>query len=72
MTDRQKIAENAEMIVNDYAFTKIPAGIQVVNLNRSTACVIDKNDCIIESSMDDIELDIVTDCFKRNKKFMEM
>ena len=71
MTDMIKIAENAKMIVNGYAFTIIPAGIQVVNLSRKTACVFDTEDNVIESSMDDIEMEIVTDYYKRNKIFME-
>ena len=71
MTDMIKIAENAKMIVNGYAFTVIPAGIQVVNLSRKTACVFDTEDNVIESSMDDIEMEIVTDYYKRNKIFME-
>ncbi len=71
MTDMIKIAENAKMIVNGYAFTIIPAGIQVVNLSHKTACVFDTEDNVIESSMDDIEIEIVTDYYKRNKIFME-
>lgn len=71
MINVEKIAENAEMIVGGYAFTVIPSGIQAVNLARSTACVIDKNDTIIETDMDDIELEIVMDYYKRNKVFME-
>lgn len=71
MIDMKKVAENADIIVNGYAFTHIPAGVQVVNLERSTACVIGTNDLVIECSMDDIELEIVTEYYKRNKKFME-
>lgn len=71
MTDMKNVAENADMIVNGYAFTKISAGIQAVNLERCTACVFNSDDIVIESSMDDIELEIVTEYYKRNKKFME-
>ncbi len=71
MTDMIKIAENAKMIVNGYAFTVIPAGIQVVNLSRKTACVFDADDTVIESSMDDIEIEIVAEYLKRNKVFLE-
>ena len=71
MIDINKIADNADMIVNGYAFTKIPAGIQAFNLNRATACVIGMKDSVIESSMDDIELEIVMDYYQRNKQFME-
>lgn len=71
MIDTVKIAENAEMIVNGYAFTSIPAGVQVVNLVRRTACVFGDDDTVIESSMDDIEMEIVADYYHRNKKYME-
>ena len=71
MTDMIKIAENAKMIVNGYAFTVIPTGIQVVNLSRKTACVFDSDDNVIESSMDDIEIEIVADYLRRNKMFLE-
>ena len=71
MTDMVKIAENSKMIVNGYAFTVIPSGVQAVNLARNTACVFGDDDSVIETSMDDIEMEIVTDYYKRNKSFME-
>lgn len=70
MIDMVKIAENAKMIVNGYAFTMIPAGVQVVNLDRKTACVFSDDDTVIESSMDNIEMEIVADYYRRNKEFM--
>ena len=72
MIDMKKIAEKADMIINGYAFTIIQSGIQVVNLDRGTACVLDKNEQVIESSMDDIELDIVNGYYQRNKRFLEV
>lgn len=71
MTDRIKIANQADMIINSYAFTKIPLGTQIVNLNCLSACVINDKCGIIEANMDDIELDIVSDYYTRNKKFLE-
>lgn len=70
MTDMMKIAENAKMIINGYAFTFIPAGVQVLNLERGTACVFADDDSVIESSMDDIEMEIVSDYYHRNKAFL--
>lgn len=72
MIDMIKIADNADMIINGYAFTFIQSGIQVVNLERGTACVLDNNGEVIESSMDDIESEIVNGYFRRNKRFMEV
>ena len=71
MINVNQIADKAQMIVNGYAFTKIPMGIQVVNLARMTACVINSQDDVIEAIMDDIELDIVMNYYARNKQFME-
>lgn len=71
MIDIVKIAENAKMIVNGYAFSVIPAGVQVVNLDRKTACVFGDDETVIETSMDDIEMEIVADYYRRNKKYME-
>lgn len=71
MIDMTAIAEKANMIVNGYAFTIIPAGIQAVNLARNTACVFGSDGSVIESSMDDIEMEIVSDYYRRNKTFME-
>lgn len=72
MIEMKKIAEKADMIINGYAFTIIQAGIQVVNLDRGTACVLDEKNQVIESSMDDIELDIVNGYYQRNKRFLEV
>lgn len=71
MTNMQTIADNAQMVVNGYAFTKIPLGVQSVNLETSAACVIGADDEIIETTMDDIELAIVESLYSRNKRFME-
>ena len=71
IAEMKRIANNADIIVNGYAFTKIALGVQVVNLERSTACVFGLDGSVIETSMDDIELEIVTDYYNRNKRFME-
>ena len=33
MTDIKQIADQADMIVNGYAFTKCPDGFRILNLN---------------------------------------
>ena len=48
MIDMKKIAEKADMIINGYALTIIQAGIQVVNLDRGTACVLDEKNQVGE------------------------
>ena len=72
MTDPKKIAETADMIVNGYAFTRSDDNVRVLNLNSvGSAAVIGKDNEVIETSMDDIELDIVMNYYKRNKAFLE-
>ncbi len=72
MTDPKIIAESADMIVNGYAFTRSDDNVRVLNLNAvGSAAVIGKNNEVIETSMDDIELDIVMNYYKRNKAFLE-
>ncbi len=72
MTDPKKIAETADMIINGYAFTRSNDNVRVLNLNSvGSAAVIGKDNEVIETSMDDIELDIVMNYYKRNKAFLE-
>ena len=72
MTDPKKIAEAADMIINGYAFTRSDDNVRVLNLNSvGSAAVIGKDNEVIETSMDDIELDIVMNYYKRNKAFLE-
>ncbi len=69
----QKIADNADFIVNGYAFTKRDDGfISILNLEHSDcAMVINKSLELIETNMDDIEQNIVLDLAKRNLQFIE-
>ena len=47
--------------------------IRVLNLNRpNKALVFDYNQEVIETSMDDIEIQIVFDYYNKNKKYMEV
>ena len=68
MIDVKKIADNADMIVNGYAFTKDNELIRVLNLEHPTkASVLNITGEMIETTMDDIEVEIVTDIYLRNK-----
>lgn len=67
-----EVADKAEIIVNGYAFTKDVSNIRVLNLNNPQKAVLLRNNGeILATSMDDIELDIVLDYYRRNKKYME-
>ena len=72
MLDIIKIADEADLIVNGYAFTKCDMGYRVLNLNRTDHTVVLSEDGeIIEATMDDIEIQIVQDYYAKNRKFME-
>ena len=72
MTNIIKVADEADMIVNGYAFTLKQENYRVLNLNRpDRAAVCAKNCEVLETSMDDIEISIVKDYLKKNRKFME-
>lgn len=67
-----EIADAADMIVNGYAFTKDGENIRVLNLNNpKKAAYLNKNGDVLETSMDDIELDIVSEYYQKNRKCME-
>ena len=72
MIDFKTIADNADLIINGYAFTKSGDYIRVLNLNRlNKALVFDYNQEVIETSMDDIEIRIVFDYYNKNKKYVK-
>lgn len=72
MADVKQVADAADMIVNGYAFTQSPEGYRVLNLNRpDRAAVFSKDEKVLETSMDDIEISIVENYLKKNRKFME-
>jgi hypothetical protein len=73
MTEKlHDIADRADLIVNGYAFQKNEERISVLNLNHpDKAVVFDENEAVLETSMDDIELQIVKNCLRKNRKFME-
>lgn len=72
MADIKQVADAADMIVNGYAFTQSPEGYRVLNLNRpDRAAVFSKDEKVLETSMDDIEISIVENYLKKNREFME-
>ena len=57
MPDLYKIAHDADVIDNGFAFKKIPEGISVFNLNNGYGAAVFKPDgTLIETNMDDIEI----------------
>lgn len=63
MIDIIKVADEADLIVNGYAFTKSEEGYRVLNLNNPEhALVLLEDGEAVETTMDDIE--IVKDNYK--------
>ena len=69
--EREAVADAAEMIVNNYAFTKDGPNVRVLNLRTGSASVILPDGRVSETSMEDIELDVVLAYFEKNKKHLE-
>lgn len=71
--DINEIVGSAAMIVAGYAFLRMEDGnVRVISIHPPYhAVVIRPNGEMLETSMDDIELSIVSDYWQRNKKNME-
>ena len=72
MPDIKTIADKADIIVNGYAFTRVNDRIHVLNLNSPDKAVVFSADGqVLETTMDDIEISIVSRYLKQNLKYME-
>ena len=70
--EREAVADAADMIVNNYAFTKDGPNVRILNLRTGTAVLILSDGRVSETSMEDIELDVVMAYFEKNKKHLEV
>ena len=72
MNNIQSVADNADMIINGYAFTKDNENIRILNLNNSKKSLyLNKDGKVINTSMDDIEIGIVKQYYLKNAILME-
>lgn len=72
MIDCKAVADAANMIINGYAYTKDRENVKVLNLNNpDRAIVLDRDGEVLETSMCDIEIQIVKDYLAKNIEFME-
>ena len=72
MIDIKQVADNADMIINGYAFTKDNENVRVLNLNNDKrALYFSKNGKVLNTSMDDIEIEIVKQYYTKNINLME-
>ena len=55
------VADNANMIINGYAYTKDGDYIRALNFNCLNNVAVICKDVIIETNMDDIKIQIVLD-----------
>ena len=72
MLNVDRIALDADLIVNGYAFTKDNDILRILNLNHTDkALVLSQAGEVLETSMDDIEIEIVLGYLRRNASFLE-
>lgn len=72
MTDIIKVADNADMIVSGYAFTRSECGVRVLNLNNpNSAAILSEEGELLATTMSDIETVTMLGHFKRNQKFLK-
>ena len=72
MLDIEELADKADVIINGYAFFKHELGVQVLNLNNTVrAAVFSRENEMLETTMDDIEVSIVKEYVERSWKYME-
>ncbi|MDE5676239.1 toxin-antitoxin system, toxin component [Phocaeicola sp.] len=71
--DINDIIESSAMIVCGYAFMQMEDGnIRIVGLkNPNHALVMRSNGEILETNMDDVEIEIVMEYWPRNQKYMK-
>ncbi|MBE6537455.1 MAG: hypothetical protein E7673_05830 [Ruminococcaceae bacterium] len=66
------VANNAEMIVNGYAFTKKNGGYSVLNLaNPDKAMFLSTDGKMLETNMEPIEQALVLSYYKKNRILLE-
>lgn len=72
MVNVQQVADAADMIVNGYAFSRCLEGFRVLNLNRPDRAVVFSPAAeVLETSMDDIEIQIVRGYLEKNRALLE-
>lgn len=71
-TKLQAVADSADVIVNGYTFRLEEEKVYILNLNKpDRAALMTLSGEVLETSMDDIELEIVRGYLQRNRKYME-
>lgn len=72
MVDIKKVADEAEVIIDGYAFSKHENGYRVLNLNQPDKVTVFAADgAVLETTTNDIELHIAAKHLKSSLKYME-
>lgn len=72
MIDIKQIADEADVIIDGYAFSRYEQGFRVLNLNApEKATVFSADGTVLETTMNDIELHIAQKHFSSILKYME-
>lgn len=72
MVDIKRIADEAEVIIDGYAFSRLENAYRVLNLNApDKAAVFSADGSVLETTMNDIELHIAAKHFAASLKYME-
>lgn len=66
-----KIADEANLIVGGYAMVKHELGFRIVNLNSGNALIVSNDYKMLETSMEDLEVEVAIGYLKTNRSFME-
>ena len=67
----REVADNADLIVNGYAYTRCANNIRILNLRTGKAAVVNGSREVIETSMDDIDIALALRYLSDNEQFME-
>ena len=71
MVDIKQIADEAEVIIDGYAFSKFEGGYRVLNLNAPDKAAVFAVDGSVLETMNDIELHIASKYLSSSLKYME-
>lgn len=73
MINIEELANEAEVIIDGFAFVRFENGIRIFDLNnKKGVAVISKDGKLVETNMDDIELKIAQKYLNRAEKYMEV
>jgi hypothetical protein len=67
----KEIADDSDLIVNGYAFTKQAGAVRILNLRNGKAALVIDGRQVSETTMDDMDLAVALRYLAENEQFME-